>query len=326
MNEHEKPICVLGIDGGGITGMSTGLFLSEVEKRVGKRIDSVFDVIGGTSTGTIMAAGYALPGENGQSLYPASRIIDFYEHAAPDVFSRSRLHILKTLGGVIGPKYPKDGVERGLQKFFGDCMLSQLMTTVVATSYNLATRKPYILSSHEAKMDPTKDMPLWKAIRASTASPSFLPSASLELPLTKQEVPMADGALIADNPSMYSLLEAIKLFPKREYVVLSLGVKRPFVGPDHLTPKTWGIFHFLKAGFLDMMVQGAINTASDQVERLLKALSANNRYYRVEIDVNGFITGDDVRPENLLRLTTLTKKHISNMESKFDDIISCLKR
>jgi patatin-like phospholipase/acyl hydrolase len=42
---------ILSIDGGGIRGLIAGLILVEIEKRTGKAISELFDLIAGTSTG-----------------------------------------------------------------------------------------------------------------------------------------------------------------------------------------------------------------------------------------------------------------------------------
>ncbi len=50
---------VLAIDGGGIRGLIPALVLAEIERRTGRRIAEMFDLIAGTSTGGILACGLA---------------------------------------------------------------------------------------------------------------------------------------------------------------------------------------------------------------------------------------------------------------------------
>jgi patatin-like phospholipase/acyl hydrolase len=47
---------VLSIDGGGIRGLIPAVVLAEIERRTGRRIADLFDLIAGTSTGGILAA------------------------------------------------------------------------------------------------------------------------------------------------------------------------------------------------------------------------------------------------------------------------------
>ena len=46
---------VLSIDGGGVRGLASATFLSELDKSLPKKISKSFDLIVGTSTGGIIA-------------------------------------------------------------------------------------------------------------------------------------------------------------------------------------------------------------------------------------------------------------------------------
>jgi patatin-like phospholipase/acyl hydrolase len=50
---------ILSIDGGGIRGLIPALVLAEIETRTGKAVADCFDLIAGTSTGGILALGFA---------------------------------------------------------------------------------------------------------------------------------------------------------------------------------------------------------------------------------------------------------------------------
>ena len=51
----KKGLRILSLDGGGMRGLATVLILKEIEKRTGKRMHELFDLICGTSTGGILA-------------------------------------------------------------------------------------------------------------------------------------------------------------------------------------------------------------------------------------------------------------------------------
>ena len=52
---------LLSIDGGGVRGIIPAIILAEIEKRTGKRICELFDLIAGTSTGGILTLGLTKP-------------------------------------------------------------------------------------------------------------------------------------------------------------------------------------------------------------------------------------------------------------------------
>ncbi len=90
-DEHlfgEGPKRILALDGGGIRGMLTLSYLDTIERVLRKRHDNdhlvlsdYFDLIGGTSTGAIIAAGLAKG-------YSVSELQKLYRKLAADVFRR----------------------------------------------------------------------------------------------------------------------------------------------------------------------------------------------------------------------------------------------
>src|SRR5579884_1078659 len=57
--EQERPRRMLALDGGGIRGLLTLGILEKLEALVGSPLCEYFDYIAGTSTGAIIAAGFA---------------------------------------------------------------------------------------------------------------------------------------------------------------------------------------------------------------------------------------------------------------------------
>ena len=58
-------IKVLSIDGGGIRGIIPAIILGELQKRLGRNVYEIFDLIAGTSTGGIIALGIGTRGNHG---------------------------------------------------------------------------------------------------------------------------------------------------------------------------------------------------------------------------------------------------------------------
>ena len=57
---QRKTKFVLCIDGGGVRGLIAAFLLTKLELELGYRISDVFDVIVGTSTGAMIAAGLSI--------------------------------------------------------------------------------------------------------------------------------------------------------------------------------------------------------------------------------------------------------------------------
>ena len=58
-NQSDKPFRILSLDGGGIRGLMTCIFLSHLTHITRKPVHELFDMIVATSTGTLIAAGLA---------------------------------------------------------------------------------------------------------------------------------------------------------------------------------------------------------------------------------------------------------------------------
>lgn len=87
---------LLALDGGGIRGLMELVILAEIEKKTGRKIHELFDLVGGTSTGGIIALvlGLNLKGVNPQNTKTEdcenksliARALELYEQLATQVF------------------------------------------------------------------------------------------------------------------------------------------------------------------------------------------------------------------------------------------------
>jgi predicted acylesterase/phospholipase RssA len=174
------PRRILSLDGGGIRGVITLGVLAELERRLraerggdpGFRLAHFFDLIGGTSTGAIIAAGLA----RGMAV---EEIADFYGRFGTVAFERRRLwQKWRAL-------YGDGGLERTLKDTFGqdtDLRPEHLQCLLTVVARNATTDSAWPISSNpsSAYNDPARPdcnlrIPLWQLVRASTAAPVFFP-------------------------------------------------------------------------------------------------------------------------------------------------------
>lgn len=90
---------ILSLDPGVLYGYVQILALEEIEKRLGQPISALFDLVGGTSTGALLAA-LLTHGEPGKPTYSAKEIRGFYELFGPEIFSEKSV----TLPQVVSAK------------------------------------------------------------------------------------------------------------------------------------------------------------------------------------------------------------------------------
>ncbi len=69
---------ILALDGGGIRGIIPCMVLNEIEKRSQRPIAESFDLVAGTSTGGILAAGLVI-GKDGKPVFSAEQLLGLYK-------------------------------------------------------------------------------------------------------------------------------------------------------------------------------------------------------------------------------------------------------
>jgi predicted acylesterase/phospholipase RssA len=178
--QTEQPRKILALDGGGIRGIITLGVLKQLERQLGEaqgtgdefRLCDYFDLIGGTSTGAIIAAALA----TGLSV---TEIDAFYRDFGTIAFARRKIwERLQSL-------YAQGGLTKTLQEKFGadtDLHPENLRCLLVVVTRNATTDSAWPISSNpDAKYnDPDRDncnlkIPLWRIVRASTAAPVYFP-------------------------------------------------------------------------------------------------------------------------------------------------------
>jgi len=168
---------ILSLDGGGVRGAITVAFLEAIEteltRRHGKdaRLCDWFDLIGGTSTGAIIAGALALG-------YRASELKDFYLKLTPYVFKREFWRI-----PYLQAKFDARMLRRRIEEVVRDRDLAtpDLLTGFCIFTKRMDTGSPWVLANNprapywEDGKDHlgNKSYRLANLVRASTAAPRY---------------------------------------------------------------------------------------------------------------------------------------------------------
>jgi hypothetical protein len=187
------PKRILALDGGGVRGALTVAFLERIEallsERDGKevRLGDYFDLVGGTSTGAVIAGALALG-------YRTSEVKNFYLKLAPFAFKRQRWRI-----PLLQAKFDARGLRHQIEEVVGDRVLqsTDLVTGYCVITKRMDTGSPWILSNNPrapywestAGDIGNKDYPLVNLVRASTAAPHFFDPELLPISQNKAVLP-----------------------------------------------------------------------------------------------------------------------------------------
>jgi hypothetical protein len=225
------PKRILALDGGGIRGALTLGYLKRIEDILRERVKGdadfrlcdYFDLIGGTSTGSIIAAGLALG-------FSVEKLQTMYQSLADEVFKKPLLRL-----GVFSSKFPKEPLIEALTENFGDNTLGsdQLRTGLMVMTKRLDTGSPWILHNNpkgqyfdpqHSSGTPNKDYLVREVVRASTAAPHYFEPEDMEV------APGVNGAFVDGGVSPYNnpALQMLMLATLKGY-----GLEWP-MGEDNL--------------------------------------------------------------------------------------------
>ncbi|HZX96887.1 MAG TPA: patatin-like phospholipase family protein [Myxococcales bacterium] len=296
-------ITILAIDGGGIRGMIPAAFLDALEQRTGHAVCDLFDYVAGTSTGGILALGLGVPRPGTGAPFTARGLMDLYRDEGAHIFSRSLLHRLVALENLNGPKYPADGVDAVLQRYFGGMRLKEARTNVLVTSYAIEERCPFFFRSWQAKDAPSHDYDVWQVARSTSAAPTYFPPHRIRAG-DGATYALIDGGVYANNPALCAWTEAHDRHPGAEIVVVSLGTgneQRKIAFED---ARDWGLAGWAPR-LLDLIFDGVSDTVDVELDELLNTRGLHN-HFRFQTDLRGVDASlDATDPANLEGLRAL---------------------
>lgn len=262
---------ILALDGGGVRGVITLMVLKRLEELLAKetgegaefRLGNWFDLIGGTSTGAIIAAGLS----RGMSV---DELLGFYLDAAKKMFKKNFF-----LTSLLHTTYDKTPLAKMLQSTFGKqttlsivddenwrCLMTAVLTNWTTKSPWPLTNNPFAKYNDPGRADCNLKIPLWKIVRASTAAPVFfLPEAiSWDKNDPDKTFIFVDGGLTPHNNPAFALYRIATLDPyglswpvgEDKLFILSLGTGLQSTVRNPMTDEGQDVLQNAKAipGFL----------------------------------------------------------------------------
>lgn len=336
--DAKAPKKILSLDGGGIRGALTLGYLKKMEdilktkhpENKNFRMSDYFDLIGGTSTGAIIASLLAL----GKTV---DEIRVLYMDLGNKIFGEKRnwwnpLETYKWLKA----NYDYKGMTEGLKYAIGaDTTVGsdKIKTGLCIVAKRADTNSVWPVINHpkgkyyDGVHSKNKDFLLWKVVRASTAAPTYFAPQLMDV---KDDQPAAfiDGGLsMANNPALTLLMVAtLKGFPFHwpmgadNILLVSVGTgftefKKQVGEIDESTMLSWA------ASIPDMLMQDA----SWQNRILLQWLSKSPTAEIMDSEI-GDMDDDILSGTPLLSYLrynfSITKNNLNELgfERKFNDL------
>ncbi|KAB5516989.1 acyl transferase/acyl hydrolase/lysophospholipase [Coniochaeta sp. 2T2.1] len=224
-SQSQRKLKILVLDGGGIKGLSSLIILENIMARVGKKMNKpdllpceYFDIIGGTSTGGIIALML------GRMRMPVNKCITEYQELGSVVFGTPRggLHEYMFDARVLEAQ-----TKKVVKKYLGDenaPLLDPLgddacKTIVFTLPYKNATpESPEALRTYiNDNVNPRpKPWAIWEAVRATSAATTIFEPFAHGQP--GRQIHYIDAAFGFNNPAHHVLEEATALWSDTGYL------------------------------------------------------------------------------------------------------------
>ncbi|NEO77263.1 patatin-like phospholipase family protein [Moorena sp. SIO4G3] len=341
-SKEEKPkFKILSLDGGGMRGVISARILQEIEdkidKKYGQKLHEYFDLVAGTSTGSILAAGIACKMD-------AGKLIEVYEKQGENIFLKSIRDMRKWRklsqifgGGVLYPhEFPDKSGEQGLanvlkgklkinsDKKSNKCpLLSEIKDLqLLIPSYDILSRNTTWFANDDPK-EWFYNLPLWQICTASASAPTFFPPYQLQYS-DQKSLPHIDGGVSANNPVLAAIAYALSMTSDKKpsnigkIAVLSIGTGKTTYPYTYAEVKKWGEAQWARHiphMFLDPDAEN-----SEQIAlRMFRGIGRQN-YLRLNFDVNKHSNKKEIYNEYIRKSNTLKDKNDKRKEHVCEDI------
>jgi patatin-like phospholipase/acyl hydrolase len=296
LDPSSGPKRILSLDGGGIRGALTLGYLKKIETILRKKendpkllLCDYFDLIGGTSTGSIIAAGLSI----GMTV---DELKDKYMELGGKIFGDKRnfwnpFETWKFLKA----EYNYKALEENLKKIFKNINLdsNEIRTGLCIVAKRADTNSTWPIINHpkgkffDTKLGKNKNIPLWQAVRASSAAPTYFVPQMIDVGDGQRAAFVDGGVSMANNPSLTLLMVAtLKGFPFRwrmsadQLTIVSVGTgysvfKKQTDEIEDAWMKTWA------ENVPDMLMQDA----SWQNQIILQWLSDSPTAHYIDMEI-----------------------------------------
>ena len=302
--DGDKAFYILALDGGGTRGIYSAQLLAHVEDTLNVPIRDCFDLIVGTSTGSIIA-GAAATG------IPLKEVVELFEEHASRIFPKQGPRL-----GILGSRYRREPLEEVVRGCLPDVTLGEISAPLLITSSNaLHGRRPCV---QVAVSGGTRRAICQGPRHSPSRGDSRIQRRSLvsSIPLQLGESLLADGGLWANNPSILAVAEALSKFNRtvEQIHILSVGTGHP--AKMYTPSSSWGLatgwgHRKLVSYFLNLQSLASTNMAG---------LILGERYVRLDPEI------EDWGLDDTEHLSTLKALASSDFTRRSDEILKMVRR
>ena len=279
---------ILAVDGGGTRGIYAAQILARVEDALGQPVRECFELLAGTSTGSIIAGAAAVG-------IPLSEVVRLFERESPRIFGKARFPACISM--FWRSRYYRAPLEKVLEECLPQTILRDISTPLMITSADISTGGVHVFKSRylEDLGEPYErdgDVLLRDAVLASCAAPTYFDPKAVGPYL------LTDGGLWANNPSIIALTEAISKFRKGVEEVRVFSVGTGHTRSMYAKGGPWGLLTGWGHIKLVSYTLGLQSQASTNMAKLI----LGDRYLRLDPEIDSWELDDTKHLANLKAL------------------------
>lgn len=299
------PKRILSLDGGGIRGLITLGYLKRLETvlrhRTGRPdlvLADYFDLIGGTSTGSLIAASLSLG-------WPVDKVMGLYRTLAADVF-RPRRSLLGPLSRLVGSKFDERPLERAIRTEIGEMRIDDpaFRTGLVVIAKRADTASVWQLTNVPGHRfyEMNRHLKIWEVLRASSAAPTYFDPQRMADVGAGESAVFVDGSVsMHSNPALQLFMVAcLDGFGLRwetgedKILLCSVGT-----GAHDVAPSQDSMRGYRQVQWLGQLMVQLLRDASELGETMLQWMSRSPTAREIDLQI-GDLRGDRLTPEPLL--------------------------
>ncbi|KAJ7113901.1 acyl transferase/acyl hydrolase/lysophospholipase [Mycena epipterygia] len=280
---------LLSLDGGGITGLSSLIILQNIMYRIKMEGDldemplpcEYFDLIGGTSTGGLIAL---MLGRLRMSVEDA---ISAYDQLAQEVFSETKFigqdgkFKASRLEAAVKRIVSEKSVSRNPEEPMKDSGAGGAICRSFVCAQSAQTMRgniPVIFRTYDSPDEPAAECTIWEAARATSAAPTFFK----RIEIGPHAQTYIDGGLGRNNPTGTLIEEADAVFPgQRVACVVSIGTGQV---KTTAIPKPSLFQRILPLAAIHTMVEIATDCEATNQEMVKRFTGTPHVYFRFNVD------------------------------------------
>lgn len=258
---------ILSIDGGGIRGVYSAHILKRIEEEFKIKLHDYFDLIAGTSTGSIIAAAIACD-------ISLDEVEKLYKDKGNEIFSKK---VWWKLPKWCSSKFHSEELNKILIEKFGNKTLGDISKPLILPASNITTGKVYVAKSFYNKdFIRDKHIKLTDAILASCSAPTYFDPHCVGPYL------LADGGLWANNPSLVAVIDAKKRLGRKLEDIKVLSIGTGLYKPEFdFKSKFMGVFTGWKCVKL---IDFIFSLQSQSTDNYLGLLLSEKQKYRINFE------------------------------------------